>query len=133
MATKFFTPGQNALRATSKADVFVASLRGAKFRDADSIINYRSNDWIDLPGSWGAGGNGATIRGSLFTASFRDSLSRSIAANLRVGEAGVFTLKAGGGWPKSKVLYYNRGSSGVDVGKDLLVILRDYGGSVNIF
>ena len=47
-----------------------------------------------------------------------------------MGEAGIFGL-TGGGWGNATVLFYNLGGKGVD-GKDVMVVLPRYGGSVTI-
>jgi hypothetical protein len=124
-----FGAGSDELTGTRKVDIFVATKKSSKFADVDLITNYQSKDGIDLPGRWGRGGS-ATLKGSLFKADFNDSLSGLIADSLKVGEAGIFGL-TGGGWGNATVLFYNLGGKGVD-GKDVMVVLPRYGGSVTI-
>lgn len=47
-----FTPGTNKFKATAKSDLFVVSSVSSPGTDADTIINYKSKDRIDLPGDW---------------------------------------------------------------------------------
>jgi hypothetical protein len=52
MARFAFKPGTNKLKATAKRDLFIVSSASSPGTDGDFIINFRSNDRIDLPGDW---------------------------------------------------------------------------------
>jgi hypothetical protein len=131
--TQFFTRFRDRLTGSIRADKFVVKRAGdALFTQIDAIIGFGRNDVIDLPGSWGRGGAGATFRRPLFTERVGiDDFAGLVERNLKPGFAGIYRFRSGTS-SDFYVLYWNRGNGSFSPFEDVTIGLIGYRGPVSI-
>lgn len=132
--TKFFSSSTDSLIGTAGPDRFV--LRRASdglYQQLDTIVGYQKNDIIDLPGKWGKGGAGVTLRRPLFVYNLdTGSLRELIERNLKPGSAELFHITGQGTSSRYTVLAWNLGSAQLSSNQDVIVGLGSYSGPVLI-
>ena len=103
------------------------------YQQLDTIVGYQKNDIIDLPGKWGKGGAGVTLRRPLFVYNLdTGSLRELIERNLKPGSAELFHITGQGTSSRYTVLAWNLGSPQLSSNQDVIAGLGNYTGPVLI-